>query len=62
MINCGGSPDECHCFCHGPNGEPGVNAKHVVACCYQCANCNRNISTYSWENHEKTCGFSKEKD
>jgi hypothetical protein len=60
MINCRGSrnSDECHCMCHGPNGEQV--AKHVVACCYECPKCKLKISTYSWDHHEKTCGVPEE--
>lgn len=32
---------ECHCSCHGANGE--VMADHIMACCAKCPWCERNI-------------------
>ncbi len=32
---------ECHCLCHGSNGE--IRANHIMACCSQCPWCQMNV-------------------
>lgn len=32
------NPDECDCSCHYNDG-----VRHVIACCYECANCGKQI-------------------
>ena len=41
---------ECTCGCH-----LNPNIKHVMACCYICPHCGRNIMTHVFDIHKKEC-------
>lgn len=48
VLDCVRGPEECWCDCHR------TGAKHMVACCFQCEYCGRNIRSF-YTNHTKEC-------
>jgi hypothetical protein len=42
---------ECHCICHGENGE--IIANHCVPCCSECPHCGERIVMGFMESHIK---------
>jgi hypothetical protein len=43
--------EDCNCDCHKSEGM----MKHVVACCFNCPHCLRNIDTLGYSDHVKKC-------
>lgn len=33
----------CHCICHNPYDFRQYVADHIVACCYRCKECGKNV-------------------
>ena len=45
--------DECRCGCHYAQEDAII--MHCMACCYQCPNCHKNISTLFHDEHKSKC-------
>lgn len=49
MMGCHKTWDECDCSCHH------TDAVHVVACCYGCGKCGKNIKSSMHAMHIESC-------
>ena len=45
----------CHCPCHTSK----THIVHVIACCYPCKSCGKNIKDEFYNEHVKKCGKEK---
>ncbi len=45
------SDELCTCPCH----DPKTRAMHIMACCYVCPKCNKNIKFNAFDNHITNC-------
>ncbi len=51
MRHCGSTSYECHCMCHGEDGES--IATHCFPCCERCPRCGKHIAMGFMEEHTK---------